>query len=155
MAISYHFHRRSRARTLAASRWQRCFCLKKHEIDIMPCLPLLCDGNSHTFEMKVAGLLDNGNNTAMTSQTVGSRWYVTGKIFMWLDDATSITTGRTPTILVPAPVISVSRSLTQNSTWCQRDSVQHYLRRTFSLHFLDGNHEKYGSVIKLDTVALV
>lgn len=92
------------------------FDLREHEIDITPWLAVLSDGNQHTFEIRVAGILDDGKNSGTITETVGSSWYVTGKIFIWQDDASSITTGAAPTISLPAPVISLSQSLTQNST---------------------------------------
>jgi len=92
------------------------FDLREHEIDITPWLPVLCDGNEHTFEIRVAGILDDGESSGTITETVGSSWYVTGKIFVWLDDANSITTGRAPTVLLPAPTINLSQKLTQNST---------------------------------------
>jgi hypothetical protein len=43
-----------------------------------------------------------------------SSWYVTGKIFVWLDqDSESVTTGWAPTLFLPIPEISVSQSLTR------------------------------------------
>ncbi len=93
------------------------FDLREHEIDVTPWLPILCDGNEHTFEIRVVGILDDGETSGTITETVGSSWYVTGKIFVWLDsNPNSITTGRVPTILLPAPVISISHSFTQNST---------------------------------------
>ncbi|KUI72991.1 Peptide-N4-(N-acetyl-beta-glucosaminyl)asparagine amidase A [Cytospora mali] len=92
------------------------FDLKEHEIDITPWLPLLCDGNNHTFTIYVAGLLDNGGSDATVTQTVGSSWYVTGKIFVWLDDEGSVTTGTTPIVDAPYPGITVSQAITQNAT---------------------------------------
>lgn len=93
------------------------FDLREHEIDITPFLPVLCNGKEHTFEIKVAGILDDGKGSGVITETVGSSWYVTGKIFVWLDaDANSITTGKAPTVLLPAPVISTSQDLTQNAT---------------------------------------
>lgn len=92
------------------------FDLKEYEIDISPWLPLLCDGKQHTFTMKVAGLQDNGGTTATLAEAVGSSWFVTGKIFIWLDAEGSVTTGTTPSINAPQPNIVVSQSHTQNST---------------------------------------
>ncbi|TVY45016.1 Peptide-N4-(N-acetyl-beta-glucosaminyl)asparagine amidase A [Lachnellula occidentalis] len=92
------------------------FDLREHEIDITPWLPVLSDGNEHTFEIRVVGLLDDGKNSGTLSESVGSSWYVTGKIFLWQDDANAITTGPNPTLLLPAPTIAISQSLTQNST---------------------------------------
>ncbi|ROV96264.1 hypothetical protein VMCG_07690 [Cytospora schulzeri] len=92
------------------------FDLKEHEIDITPWLPLLCDGANHTFTIYVAGLLDDGGSGATVTQTVGSSWYVTGKIFVWLDDEGSVTTGTAPVIEAANPEITVSQVLTQNAT---------------------------------------
>jgi hypothetical protein len=91
------------------------FDLKEHEIDITPWLPILSDGKPHSFEIKVVGIDDDGATGTLT-QTVGSSWYVTGKIFIWQDSASSITTGRAPTILLPAPTIELSQKYTQDST---------------------------------------
>jgi len=93
------------------------FDLQEHEIDITPWLPVLCDSKEHTFEIKVAGILEDGKGSGTLTKSVGDSWYVTGKIFIWLDeDSKSITTGRKPTLLLPAPVITTSHKLTQNST---------------------------------------
>jgi hypothetical protein len=92
------------------------FDLREHEIDITPWLPVLCDGKEHNFEIRVAGIIDDGKRSGYITETVGSSWYVTGKIFVWLDDEDSITTGRNPTVLLPAPVITLSQSYTQNAT---------------------------------------
>lgn len=92
------------------------FDLREHEIDITPWLPLLCNGAEHSFEIRVAGIVDDGKNSGTITETVGSSWYVTGKIFVWLDsDSSSVTIGSTPTSLLPAPVISISQSLTQDT----------------------------------------
>ncbi|EPE02205.1 peptide-n4-(n-acetyl-beta-glucosaminyl)asparagine amidase a [Ophiostoma piceae UAMH 11346] len=103
------------------------FDLREHEIDITPWLPLLCDGKSHTFAIVVSGLNDDGkeSGTATLSGTVPSSWYVTGKVFVWLDDegnspgsasSTSITTGSVPIVSDPGPTISVTQNVVQNAT---------------------------------------
>lgn len=92
------------------------FDLRQHEIDVTPWLPLLCDGGSHTFEIRVAGLDDDGAGHATLSETVGSYWVVTGTIFLFLGAAGSMTTGSELSIDVPAPEIQISSSLTTNST---------------------------------------
>lgn len=89
------------------------FDLRQHEIDISPWLPQLCDGKSHTFEIRVAGLAD-GNTL---SETVGGYWVVTGTIFLFLSsDKSSTTTGSPPTLVNPAPFISTSSVATTNSS---------------------------------------
>ena len=90
------------------------FDLRQHEIDVTPWLPLLCDGGSHTFEIRVAGLNDGIGPTL--SETVGSYWVVTGTIFLFLGAAGSITTGSELSIDAPAPAIQISIALTTNST---------------------------------------
>ncbi|KAL9023833.1 MAG: hypothetical protein Q9196_006944, partial [Gyalolechia fulgens] len=53
------------------------FDLREHEIDVTPWLPSLCDGAPHTFEIKVAGINDDGRDTASLSDAVGNSWIVT------------------------------------------------------------------------------
>lgn len=91
------------------------FDLREHEIDITPWLPVLSDGKGHTFEIRVAGIIDDGKKNGYLIPTVGSSWYVTGKIFVWLDDEGSVTTGSMPSVYLPPPAISLSQSYTQNS----------------------------------------
>lgn len=92
------------------------FDLRQHEIDVTPWLPLLCDGASHTFEIRVAGLNDDGAGRATLSETVGSYWVVTGTIFLFLGEAGSVTTGTLPNIDTPLPGIQISSSVTTDST---------------------------------------
>ncbi|KAK4122500.1 hypothetical protein N657DRAFT_635238 [Parathielavia appendiculata] len=114
------------------------FDLREHEIDITPFLPLLCDGKKHTFTIRVAGLNSTGNSTSATPLTdsVNESWYVTGKLFLWLDDDPySITTGDAPTIVSPRPTIVITRSLTTtpngtNETLTYTTSVQRTLQIT-------------------------
>lgn len=92
------------------------FDLREHEIDITPWLPLLCDGNDHTFSINVVGLTDDGSSGASLSSGVGSSWYVTGKVFLWLDDEGSVTTGVVGTVSGITPNIVLSQDVEQNST---------------------------------------
>lgn len=92
------------------------FDLRQHEIDVTPWLPLLCDGASHTFEIRVAGLNDDGAGHATLSEVVGSYWVVTGTIFLFLGPDGSVTTGTSPSIDTPLPEIEISSSITTNST---------------------------------------
>lgn len=91
------------------------FDLKEDQIDITPWLPLLCDGAAHSFEIRVTGLNDTSGQASL-SETVGSYWVVTGKVFLWLSsDPSSITTGTLPTISAPAPSIAITSSTTGTS----------------------------------------
>jgi hypothetical protein len=92
------------------------FNLEEHEIDITPWLPLLCDGAQHNFTILVAGLDDDGKSSPKLTQTVNSNWVVTGKVFVWLDDKNSVTTGTAPSIEFSDPTITFSRTVGQNST---------------------------------------
>lgn len=56
------------------------FDLKEDEVDITPWLPLVCDGNSHNFTIRISGLNDYANSTAELSETTDSYWLVTGKV---------------------------------------------------------------------------
>ncbi|KAK1750621.1 peptide N-acetyl-beta-D-glucosaminyl asparaginase amidase A-domain-containing protein [Echria macrotheca] len=86
------------------------FDLREKEIDITPFLPLLCDGQPHTFSIRIAGLDDGlgDTGTAALTQRVDESWYVTGKIFVWLDKAGPITTGDVPTLELTPPVITTT-----------------------------------------------
>ncbi|KAK8018467.1 Peptide-N4-(N-acetyl-beta-glucosaminyl)asparagine amidase A [Apiospora marii] len=93
------------------------FDLREHEIDITPFLPRLCDGQEHTFQIAIVGLVDDGSSKASLSTTAESSWYVTGKVFVWLDeDAQSVTTGEVTQISQSAPSIGFAQRITQNAT---------------------------------------
>ncbi|TDZ25873.1 Peptide-N4-(N-acetyl-beta-glucosaminyl)asparagine amidase A [Colletotrichum orbiculare MAFF 240422] len=92
------------------------FDLREHEIDITPWLPVLSDGKEHTFRIRVAGLANDGDRASVNT-TVGSFWIVSGKVFLWLDEEGSVTTGRPPTVDISDPVVKLTgRTLKQNST---------------------------------------
>ncbi|KAL8940725.1 MAG: hypothetical protein Q9211_002134 [Gyalolechia sp. 1 TL-2023] len=92
------------------------FDLREHEIDVTPWLPILCDGAPHTFEIKVAGINDDGRDTASLSEAVGNSWIVTGKIFLFLGPERSITSGSAPKIETSPPKLQISSGITTNST---------------------------------------
>ncbi|ROT34464.1 peptide-N4-(N-acetyl-beta-glucosaminyl)asparagine amidase A [Sodiomyces alkalinus F11] len=102
------------------------FDLREHEVDLSPWLPLLCDGNDHTFRIRVVGLYDDKNSAFLTDR-IGDYWVVTGKIFVWLDEEGSVTTGRSPEIKAPEPAIRISHETRQNDSWINEDL-------TYSLH---------------------
>jgi len=92
------------------------FDLRDHEIDISPWLPLLCDGNNHTIGIRVVGLVDDGAASASLSDTTESSWYLVGKVFLWLDDEDSVTTGVIGSTANQDPVIEFSQTIKQNAT---------------------------------------
>ncbi|KAF2441727.1 hypothetical protein P171DRAFT_523668 [Karstenula rhodostoma CBS 690.94] len=91
------------------------FDLQEDEIDISAFLPSLCDGQEHAFEIKVVGINQDENGNAYLTETVGSNWVVTGKVFLWLDKIGSITQGTIPTIEAPKAVLSLSSSATRGA----------------------------------------
>jgi hypothetical protein len=116
------------------------FDLREHEIDITAWLPLLCDGAAagHTFEIKVAGIDDNGQGQGTLTSAVGSDWTVTGKIFIWYDDQPGwVTKGTHPVAVKPAPVISLSSSYTQvfNGTSMVNDTLTYEVDVSRQLSF--------------------
>lgn len=85
--------------------------LREDEIDITPWLPLLCDGESHNFTVKVSGLSQDQNGNAILSETVGSYWLVTGKVFIWLDASNYTTTGTLPVKVVDTSSFQATSSV--------------------------------------------
>lgn len=87
------------------------FDLREDEIDISAFLPILSDGKEHSFEIRVAGINDDGKGNGELSDTVGSNWVVTGKVFVWLDSDGSVTRGSAPTISAPKPSLGLLSSV--------------------------------------------
>lgn len=94
------------------------FDLKEDEIDITPWLPRLCDGGAHNISIRVSGLDEDGRGTATLSETTGSYWLITGKIFVWLDEPGHITTGQGPNTDQPPAQLQImsSTGTTANGT---------------------------------------
>ncbi|KAL8833553.1 MAG: hypothetical protein Q9170_004208 [Blastenia crenularia] len=92
------------------------FDLREHEIDITPWLPILCDGASHTFEIRVVGINDDGPFDASLSEAVGNAWVVTGKIFLFLGPEGSTTSGNVRNFDTPPPKLTISSQLATNAT---------------------------------------
>ncbi|KAF2490870.1 hypothetical protein BU16DRAFT_469035 [Lophium mytilinum] len=87
------------------------FDLREDEIDVSAFLPVLCDGDEHTFEIRVAGISDDGYGHGSLTNTVGASWVVTGKIFLWLDASDWITTGSNLVRIDPHPALHISSSV--------------------------------------------
>jgi hypothetical protein len=85
--------------------------LLEDEIDITPFLPTLCDGKEHNFEIRVVGITDDGAGNGELTESIGSNWVVTGKLFLWLDSENSITAGSTPELVAPKPSLMLHSSL--------------------------------------------
>jgi hypothetical protein len=85
--------------------------LPSFEIDISPWLGLLCNGKAHTFELRVLGY-----DLITTLGEVGSNWWITGSIFVWLDSVGNQTVGSVGlfhTLLYYIYVLRISRRYNQ------------------------------------------
>ncbi|KAL5115050.1 hypothetical protein ACEQ8H_007092 [Pleosporales sp. CAS-2024a] len=91
------------------------FDLKEDEIDITPFVPLLSNGKSHTFEIRVLGIDDDGQGNGQLTQQINSNWVVTGKVFVWTGGNATSTTGSIPTISAPAPSIQLYSAKKQSA----------------------------------------
>lgn len=99
------------------------FDLPSFEIDVTPWLSLLCDGQEHTFKFQVVGY----DSSAVDGiGPVGQNWYVTGSLFVWLDDSVSQTIAEPVTSNISAPVfdyvpklgtVSTNGSVVNESLW--------------------------------------
>ncbi|KAJ8117722.1 hypothetical protein OPT61_g1140 [Boeremia exigua] len=83
------------------------FDLLEDEIDVTPFLSILTDNKEHSFEIRIVGIEDDGNGHGEFTSSIESNWVVTGKLFIWLDIDTSITTGSVPAIHDPHPSIEL------------------------------------------------
>lgn len=112
------------------------FDLREYEIDITPWIGLLCDGGSHTFEIRVGGLAGDDTDRPRVSDSVGSYWVVSGKIFIFQDSSTSIIHASSyPSIDAPPPLIQTTSTISTNSTGANKTLayntvVSRYLRIT-------------------------
>lgn len=75
--------------------------LPSFEIDVTPWLSLLCDGGEHTFEIQVVAFDSSAPGQV---GTVGQNWWVTGTLFVWLDETTNQTIAGPVTSNISAPV---------------------------------------------------
>ena len=83
------------------------FDLREPEIDISPFLPYLSDGNPHAFQIKVVGLQGgDGSGPLELSDSVGSYWVVTGKIFLFAGRTDSHSDTLPPKRSTPVPAIT-------------------------------------------------
>ncbi|KAJ5670259.1 uncharacterized protein N7477_005622 [Penicillium maclennaniae] len=113
------------------------FDLRMPEIDISPFLPLLQDGEEHSFEIRVTGLTVSADGTVTLADTVGSYWIVTGNIFLYTerknDSKESLTRGSSvPHIKAPAPKFTATRNLVQGESENSTLSYSIVAERLFS-----------------------
>lgn len=58
------------------------FDLREDEIDITSFIPLISDNRTHTYEIRVIGIDDDGDGNGNLTSAIESNWVVTGKIFI-------------------------------------------------------------------------
>lgn len=79
----------------------QAFDLREYEIDMTPWLGVLCDGSQHTISMEVVAVDDGVGDEASKFVTVPSRWVLSGKLFLWLDeDGRHVTRGSKPRVSI-------------------------------------------------------
>ncbi|OJJ42010.1 hypothetical protein ASPZODRAFT_105929 [Penicilliopsis zonata CBS 506.65] len=91
------------------------FDLREHEIDITPFVPYLSDGKSHEFRITAVGVNNEGSHSTILNTTTTS-WYVTGKVFIYLDEDNHITTGSMPSVSAPDPVLETTQHIWTNGS---------------------------------------
>lgn len=124
----------------------QAFDIREHQIDITPWLPLLCDGKEHTFTIRVIGVEDNKHSCHL-SESVSDSWYVTGKIFIWLDAEGCITTGTFPTAESHHPSFTVPHKTKQDKAG--RNKALHFnmdAERSLSVKSFVRSQSKAGEV---------
>jgi Peptide N-acetyl-beta-D-glucosaminyl asparaginase amidase A len=89
--------------------------LREHEIDITPWLGQLLDGKQHSFEIRVAAVGAWDGHGGAVAEPVGSYWLVTGKIFLFLNQAGHATVASKPNVSVSGPSLRVSREVTKTA----------------------------------------
>ncbi|KAK3941013.1 putative peptide-n4-asparaginase amidase n [Diplogelasinospora grovesii] len=89
----------------------QAFDLHESEIDITLFVPLLTDGNEHTFTIRVCQLADTGGNGTATLTEVEEYWLVTGKIFLFHGHTQPADQWAPPQIIGADPTISISSSI--------------------------------------------
>ncbi|KAJ4365066.1 hypothetical protein N0V83_008682 [Neocucurbitaria cava] len=109
------------------------FDLREDEIDITPFIPLISDNKTHTFEIRVVGIDDDGRGNGNVTMNIESNWVVTGKIFIWLDANTSLSVGTLPNISAPEPTIQL-HSTTQHGINSTAQSVDYSIEVSRTLY---------------------
>ncbi|CAN8104724.1 unnamed protein product [Discula destructiva] len=89
------------------------FDLPSFEIDVTPWLSVLCDGEAHTFRFQVVGF---DGSAADGVGPVGQNWYVTGSLFVWLDDSVEQTVAGAVSSSVSKPVFEYFPQLSKVAT---------------------------------------
>ncbi|KAI1353224.1 peptide N-acetyl-beta-D-glucosaminyl asparaginase amidase A-domain-containing protein [Xylaria sp. FL0043] len=82
--------------------------LPSFEIDVTPWLGQLTDGESHSFALRVVGY---DSSTEDGIGPVGENWWVSGSVFVWIDEAAEQTTSEGFERDVPSPLFDFQPTL--------------------------------------------
>ncbi|EFQ89378.1 hypothetical protein PTT_14360 [Pyrenophora teres f. teres 0-1] len=121
------------------------FDLQEDEIDITPFVPLLSDGQPHTFEIQVVGIDNDGSGMGTFTTAVGSNWVVTGKVFLWLDDSEGPTTGTIPAMSAPVSSIALQSTTYQVGNGSQITVLDYSIEVLRSVHIESTIYTSTGS----------
>lgn len=112
--------------------------LPSFEIDVTPWLGLLCDGQDHTFQIQVVAFDSSAEDQL---GTVGQNWWVTGALFVWLDEtadqtiAGPIASNISEPVFDYVPLLGTSVEINNNGSAVTNESLWIFLsaRRTLSI----------------------
>ncbi|KAI0914572.1 peptide N-acetyl-beta-D-glucosaminyl asparaginase amidase A-domain-containing protein [Ustulina deusta] len=82
--------------------------LPSFEIDVTPWLGLLTDGEPHSFALRVVGY---DTSTEDGIGPVGENWWVSGSVFVWIDQAGEPTTTKGFRSEIPSPLFDFQPTL--------------------------------------------
>ncbi|TGJ85445.1 hypothetical protein E0Z10_g3297 [Xylaria hypoxylon] len=82
--------------------------LPSFEIDVTPWLGLLTDGESHSFALRVVGYVTSAEDGI---GPVGENWWVSGSVFVWIDEAGEQTTVENFKNDIPSPLFDFQPTL--------------------------------------------
>lgn len=141
--------------------------LPTFEIDVTPWLSLLCDGEQHEFKLQVVGFDSSAEDKI---GAIGSNWYVSGSLFVWLDETVNQTQAGEITATTGTPLFKYLPDLTQttssngtvtNSSLWFSLGVERTLSISSTVETADGNktvswnqHLSFNSIQKLTNAAL-
>jgi hypothetical protein len=119
------------------------FDLREPEIDISPFLPYLTDGKPHAFQIKVVGLqCCKANGALELSDSVGSYWVVTGKIFLFAGGNDVPSSHLPPSRGTPAPYVTASSSIGQDINGTN-ETLSYFVHVSRNIWIQSGNNYWY------------
>ncbi|KAI4868832.1 hypothetical protein F4820DRAFT_408863 [Hypoxylon rubiginosum] len=84
------------------------FELPSFEVDVTPWIGFLTDGQAHTFQLRVVGFDGSAENGI---GPVGENWWVSGSLFVWLDDTVEQTVAQSFRSEIAGPAFDFHSSI--------------------------------------------